>query len=287
MDPPPANTAGRGEGGAGPVRSARAAKKVLRDRILGFDRPGPVTAWVSCNGADHRIVFDGQRLQLPDHPKLSRDEILFEFGDECRCLEVREGWRKRIRELLPQALWWPFDWCREGRFRDRQPDPDPALVYHRATAQALRQALENCHYRLGRLSTSSVDVYLGRHCYCDGHSRRGTHSIPTFVIDDRWFGRVFRTGRCVIDGRLVLAVLTENEIRLRRLLQSRGERVPSSWWLKPLGENPDLTQGPFVLAVYQDRWNRFHSRPARVVRGTGPDGVTREVLEPVRNGSGV
>jgi hypothetical protein len=89
----------------------------------------------------HRVVFDGQYVHLPDHPDLQRDYQYFELGDACRCLQVREAWRRltppeestggfapgaeeiwrrRMRAVLPPCFRKAFDDWRVARSMARR-----------------------------------------------------------------------------------------------------------------------------------------------------------------------
>jgi hypothetical protein len=273
-------------------RPAKAARKELRDRALGLPvgPPEPVTATVRCNGGLHHVVFDGQHLHLPDHPEpdLSRWETLFEMGNRgCRCLEVREAWREGVRSLVPRLLLSAFRW-QLARYRARQDaerawleaaaDADTLRLFERwnnpRTVRAVQSALEHCDYRSAD-AKPGLRISLGRRPFAEGNRR-----FLTFQVGYGWYRTVFQAGLAVVDGRLVLAVLTEEELCHRRLRQALGLSVPDRWWLPVLGETPNLAEGPYVLAVYQGRGCTLRPRLARVVSVTGPDGTTRRVLRP-------
>jgi hypothetical protein len=271
-------------------KPSKAARKERRDRALGLpvEPPAPVTIKVRCEGHLHRVVFDGQHLHLPDHPNLRRYETLFEFGHRYPCLKVLEAWRKRLRKVLPRPLLGAFDRWREQRFQARQAallarqaaaddenyERGDRLVYHPRTVQAVRTALEQCHcHSRSRALTPPVSVHLGL-----GPGATGTTYGPIIQVGYNWYRTVFQAGLAVIDGRFILAVLTEEELRHRRLRQALGRSVPARWWLPALGETPNLAKGPYVLAVYQGRGCTLRLRPARVVSISNPDGTTRRVL---------
>jgi hypothetical protein len=272
--------------------AARAARKERRYRALGLpaEAPAPVTVRVRCDGHLHRVVFDGRHIHLPDHPNLSRDETMFEFGARCRCLEIRVAWRKRVPEVLPRPLWKAFEW-RLARYQTRQDavlarkaaaevaawERTRQLEHNPRTVKAVRSALEeHCHYRVSS-PIPALCVRLG-----GGPCASGYGSRLSFRVTPGWYFTVFKAGLAVVDQRLVLAVLTEEEIGHRRLLLSLGQPVPDRWWLAALGETLDLAKGPYVLAVFQGRGYSLHERLARVVTVTGPDGSTRQVLRPCR-----
>jgi hypothetical protein len=129
---------------------------------------------------------------------------------------------------------------------------------------------------LGGSSGRDVDVTLGEYIYA-----RGTRAWLSFTVGYGWYQTVFRAGLAVIDGQLILAVLTEAELTHRRLREALGKSFQERWWVAPFGKDPDLNGGPYVLAVYEGPGYKLRGRPARVVRIPGPDGKTRTVLQPV------
>lgn len=77
--------------------------------------PGPVTVSVRCNGSMHNIVYDKGHLSFPAHPQIKRNEALFELGARCRCIEVREGWRRDKENLLPVELLPVYRFVKQAR----------------------------------------------------------------------------------------------------------------------------------------------------------------------------
>jgi hypothetical protein len=87
-------------------------------------------------------VFDGQHLHLLDHPDLNRDKTLVEFGGQCRCLQVRYAWARRLVQLLPAPLRKVFEAWRIARFRPRHPAGPTLLSWlPEAEQQDLRNAV--------------------------------------------------------------------------------------------------------------------------------------------------
>jgi hypothetical protein len=244
----------------------------------------------------HRIIYDGKKLKFPDHPEMAREKKLFEFGARCRCLEVQQGWAQRVRRLMPEPLRPAFDQWREARSRGRRLAESRHegldllnAVTHRVE-EAVRAALARCNYRrnpkrkheteivVGTMPGARMEVAPGPSLY----SWRTTFpdSRMTIWVGYSWVRAVHQAGLAVIDGRLVLAALTEDELRHRKLLRARGCPLKDSWWAASCGEEPDLSRGPLVMALRQGRGYSVRPRLARVVEVPGPDGQPRKVLRP-------
>jgi hypothetical protein len=274
--------------------SKRALRKHHRDQALGLPINGakPATARVRCSNQFHQIVFDGKALHFPGHPNLGRDKLLFKMGGRCRCLEVQRAWARMVNRLLPAGLYDAYcGWrlARRGaraaarRGTDQLDSLRERII--RRIARAVKTALSKCDYRLSPDGNHTVQINVGGE---PGGAREDLLSwgVPAsrlrLQVGWGWYLRVWKRGLAVVEGKLVLAVLTEDDLRYRKELQALKRPCPKPWWVEPLGEDPDLTQGPYVLALCPDPLGSVNPLPARVVEIAGPDGKLVKVLQAVQ-----
>ncbi len=276
-----------------------------------FAAPLLVTARVRCGGSAHRVCWDGNRIFFPDHPHLAREQMLSEFGGRCRCLVVRQAWRKKARKHIPAELRSTFEQCRvaraEARARTkrasnliaslRESEEKRNRVHHPRTIAAVRAALQQCCYRSSPVGPRHESIArVGPRDEPSGRVRRpsaeggrvdplSARSFPpdtvtsiTIVVGNGWLRNVFERGLAVVDGHLILDTVTESAVSHRRLVTALRRPESDPWWVTAFGEEPDLARGPLVLAVAQGRGYAVRARPARVVEVPSPDGRTRNTL---------
>jgi hypothetical protein len=263
--------------------------------------PQPATAKVRCGGWMHSITFDGQHLHLPDHLDLKRDKVLFQFGTRCHCLEVLEGWDKRHRKQIPAALLGIFDRWRLRRYERRRHGEEALEEEFRLQNGLRRNVLDKirgaakaefakCSYRQGVAGAPELCVWVGHRPNAkvefEARLTRSDLFCPVsrwwfdLLVEYGWYRRVYSRGLAAIDRRFILDVLEEDDVDRRKSRQDLDRPIAEPWWVTWLGENPDLSQGSYVLAVFRGRGNSVRPRPARVVEVLGPDGQPRKVLKP-------
>jgi hypothetical protein len=256
----------------------RRRKKELRDRALGPPGEMAAVAKVRCSGTVHRVALEGRHLRLLDHPDLKRGE-----SPPCRCVQVRDAWYRGHRPGLPHALRKALA-LRRARGQTRMLERcTPDEVRHlqtqvlSKTCDAVRQAAAAANYfccllrvpppseqpgvRVTRLVLHPDEVAGASD---PARLQALTYELATVRVSRGWYAKVHRRGLAVVRGCLVLATVTEADVRHRRLLRSLGRSAPEPWWVGPFGEDPDLSAGPLVLVMHEGR-DTVRARPARVI----------------------
>jgi hypothetical protein len=256
----------------------RLRKKELRDRALGPPGEMAAVAKVRCGGTVHRVAVEGRHLRLLDHPHLKRGE-----APPCRCVQVRDAWYRGHRAGLPHALRKALA-LRRARGLTRMLEREALDEVYVLPTQARKKTWE-----ASRQAAAAVDYYscvlqvlppseqpgvkvtrLVLHpdelAGAPDPARREseTYELATVRVSCGWYANVRRRGLAVVGRCLVLAAVTEADVRHRELLRSLGRRAPEPWWVRPFGEDPDLSAGPLVLVMHQGRGS-VRARPARVV----------------------
>jgi hypothetical protein len=268
---------------------------------LPVEVPRPVEVRVRCDGDIQRIKFDGRRLRLLDHPDSRREKIVLALGATWCCYEVRDAWRRGEQQNLPMGLpaalesrWLAKLWA--AYEASESPEETCAALerLERAINDRTTRAVKSayCTFSYGNPPSSMLfqRFLVGDEPSASIENWSSCHEgglglpYPNVRVRPDWYYRVYERDFAVIDGKLVLDILTEADLPLPSVLMSFGRqfRVPS--WIADLGDEPDLTQGPLALVVYQGPENTLCPRPARVVEEPGEDGKPRKVLKPLTSG---
>jgi hypothetical protein len=198
-------------------------------------------------------------------------------------VQVRDAWYRGHRPGLPHALRKALA-LRRARGQTRMLRRCGGDEVHHLPTQALKKTLE-----ASRQAAAAVDYYSCVLQVLPPSEQPGvkvtrlvlhpdelagasdparlqavTYELATVRVSCGWYANVHRRGLAVVRGCLVLATVTEADVRHRKLLRSLGRSAPEPWWVRPFGEDPDLSAGPLVLVMHQGR-DTVRARPARVI----------------------
>jgi hypothetical protein len=295
------------------VGKLTAPEKVTWHPVVGLpvEVPRPVEVRVRCDGYIHRIEFDGRRLRLLDHRDLKRERLCMKFGADWPCHDVLDAWRRGKQQKLPEGLRAALNshrlaklWAAYQASESPEETRTALLRLEQAsncrTAQAAESAFRTCSYRtdlcrvrpqrfwVDNEPSASIEILRpGPRCansWFLPRPRFDTGCLHAQVaVRPDWYYRVYERGLAVIDGKLVLDILTDADLPLPGELRAFGHKVPVPSWIAGLGDELDLRRGPLALVVYQGRGYTVRPRPAWVVEEPGPDGKPRKVLKPLRS----